>query len=324
MQEIKQYEESKVSRIWNVRGIVSDSVPLCGDPQDAVQRPAYNLLYLNEDPLSIYLHSGGRQAIYYDLAGDEQHGLSYIEVRVESKLPGNAVMLARRPLNALLDVLTRTHNMPLTLQRVELISPSDGKPLVYQMLLPYNRGIAAGPLGGIIQAVPFAPYDAIYREALTSNSPFYRLLCAARMFEGTGAVRKWLRQQCEERRIQAKLPPEIQVSEEDLRKFGLDQQFMTEVRTAQDLYHRLRDLRDAIAHFLIERDGADVHVYLAEGAQLYVYSTAAAALLHYAHLSLESLRMFYTTNIGQRGSHILPMVQHRDQFIVRASAFNLE
>ena len=144
------------------------------------------------------------------------------------------------------------------------------------------------------------------------------------MFEGTGAVRKWLRQQCEERRIQAKLPPEIQVSEEDLRKFGLDQQFMTEVRTAQDLYHRLRDLRDAIAHFLIERDGADVHVYLAEGAQLYVYSTAAAALLHYAHLSLESLRMFYTTNIGQRGSHILPMVQHRDQFIVRASAFNLE
>jgi hypothetical protein len=137
-------------------------------------------------------------------------------------------------------------------------------------------------------------------------------------------IRKWLRQQCEEHSIQAKLPPEIQIGEKELLKFGLDQQFATGVQTAQDLYHKLRDLRDAIAHFLIERDGADIHVYLAEGAQLYVYSTAAAALLHYAHLSLESLRMFYTQNVGQRGSHILPMVQYRDQLIVRASALDLE
>ena len=64
------------------------------------------------------------------------------------------------------------------------------------------------------------------------------------------------------------------------------------------------DLRDAIAHFLIEREGSDVHVYLAEGVQLYTYSTVGSALLHYAHLSLERLRMFYTQNVGQRGSHI--------------------
>jgi hypothetical protein len=322
--EIKQYEESKVSRVWTVRGIVSDSVPLSGDPQEVIERSPHNLLYLNEDPLSIYLHSGGRQAIYYDLVGDDHRKLSWIEVRVESKLPSNAVMLARRPLNALLDVLTRNNNMPLTLQRVELISPLDGTPLVYQMLLPNNRGIRAGPLGGIHQAVPFAPYDAIYREALTSSSPFYRLLCAARMFEGTGTIRKWLRQQCEERGIQVKLPPEIEVEEEHLRRFGLEPQFVAGVRTAQDLYHKLQVLRDAIAHFLIEREGADIHVYLAEGAQLYIYSTAASALLHYAHLSLEELRLFYTKNVPQRGSHILPMVQNRDQFIVRASAFGLE
>jgi hypothetical protein len=323
LEEIKQYEQSKVSRVWTVRGIVSDSVPLSGDPQKVIERLPHNLLFLNEDPLTIYLHSGGRQAIYYDLVGDERRNLNYIEVRVKSKLPSTAVMLARRPLNALLDVLTRNHNMPLTLQRVELISPLDGKPLVYQMLLPNNCSIQAGPLGGIHQAVPFAPYDAIYREALTSSSPFYRLLCAARMFEGTGTIRKWLRQQCEERGIQVKLPSEIQVDEQHLRRFGLEPQFVTGVRTAQDLYHKLRDLRDAIAHFLIEREGADIHVYLAEGAQLHIYSTAASALLHYAHLSLEELRMFYTQHIPL-GGHILPMVQYKDQFIVRASAFGLE
>jgi hypothetical protein len=65
-------------------------------------------------------------------------------------------------------------------------------------------------------------------------------------------------------------------------------------------------------------------VYLAEGGELHMYSVAASALLHYAHLSLESLRMFYTTHLPERGSHILPMLQSRDQFIVRASDLGLE
>jgi hypothetical protein len=83
-------------------------------------------------------------------------------------------------------------------------------------------------------------------------------------------------------------------------------------------------MRDAIAHFLIERDGADMHVYLAEGAQYHMYSTAAAALLHYAHLSLEGLRMFYVENAGPMGSQILPMLHYREKFIVRASDYGLE
>jgi hypothetical protein len=42
--------------------------------------------------------------------------------------------------------------------------------------------------------VPFAPYDAIYREAVVSSSPFYRLLCAFRIYDGTTEIRRWLRQ----------------------------------------------------------------------------------------------------------------------------------
>ena len=324
--EIKELEQSRITRVWKVRGVVSDGVPLAGSPESVIDREPHNLFYINEkeDPLSIYLHSGGRQAIYYDLVGDQNHRLKFIEVSVESKLPSNALMLSRRPLNALLDVMTRNHNMPLVLQRVELISPSDGNPLLYQVLLPHNRGIDIGPLGGIQQAVPFAPYDAIYREALISSSPFYRLLCAARIFEGTGTIRKWLKEQCLDRKIEPKLPGEIQVDPDQLKRFGLNPAAMGEIRTAQDLYHEFRDLRDAIAHFLIERDGADVHVYLAEGPQFYIYSTASSALLYYASLSLEQLRLFYVQRIGQRGSQILPMVQSRDQFIVRASVFGLE
>jgi hypothetical protein len=34
--------------------------------------------------------------------------------------------------------------------------------------------------------------------------------------------------------------------------------------------------------------------------------------------------MFYVENVGISGSHILPMLQYRGKFIVRASDFGLE
>jgi hypothetical protein len=60
--EIKELEQSRVSRVWKVRGVVSDGVPLAGSPESAIDREPHNLFYINEkeDPLSIYLHSGGR------------------------------------------------------------------------------------------------------------------------------------------------------------------------------------------------------------------------------------------------------------------------
>ena len=112
-------------------------------------------------------------------------------------MPSNALLLARMPLNALLDIITRNFDLPLVLQRLELLSPRDGSVLVTEMLIPNMRGIAMGPLGGIIQASQFAPYDALYREALTTSSPFYRLLCAWKMYEGTNRIRRWIREQCQ-------------------------------------------------------------------------------------------------------------------------------
>jgi hypothetical protein len=249
MDEIGQLERSGVTRIWRVREIESDGAAFSGDPEDAISRPLHNLLHLNENPLSIYLHLGGHKAVYYDLVAEKSRQLSYIEVQVETRLPSNAITLARRPLNALLDVLTRDSNMPLTLQRVELISPADGQPLLYQMLLPTRNGVLLGPLGRINQAVPFAPYDAIYREALTSCSPFYRLLCAARIFEGTNTIRRYLKDLLEARGKDVKMPTKIKVDQEQLVRFGLDRKFVEGITTAQGLYEKLRDVRDATAHF---------------------------------------------------------------------------
>ena len=325
-QEVRQLEQQREMRTWEVRGVISDHVPLAGDAAAALGRSSFHLFELNENPLCIYLHAGGRQAVYYELVAGPDHRLSYIAVRVECRLPSQALLLSRRPLNALLDVFTRDSNMPLILQRLELISPRDGERLLTEMLIPQRNGVRFGPLGGILQAVPFAPYDALYREALTTASPFYRLLCAWKMYEGTVLIRRWIRQECQQRGVNARQPGDPEIDRDELIRMGFDEEFANNVHNAGELFGRLAELRHAIAHFLIERDEGDIHVYLAEGAQLRTYAIASAALLKYAHQLLESLRLFCVQNVPMLlpGPAILPLPQNRDQFIVRARDQGIE
>jgi hypothetical protein len=325
LEQIKRLEQERAVRHWEVRAYISDHAPLVGGADDALSRPAYHLLHLNENPLWIYLHSGGRNAVYYGLFGDEAGKLQYIAVSVESRLPSNALLLARGPINALLDVFTRNSKMPLMVQRLDLVSPEDGAVLISELLIPERNGIALGPLGGFMQAVPFAPYDAVYREALTTASPFYRLLCAWKMYEGTNRIRRWIREECEKRGIKDRMPPDPEVDPQELIRLGLDAAFVHGIRYASDLFEKLGDQRDAIAHFLIEREGAESHVYVADGRQLHVYAVGAAALLRYAHRVLEELRLFCSNRIPfAQGGMILPMPQNRDQFTVRARDYGLE
>jgi hypothetical protein len=193
-------------------------------------------------------------------------------------------------------------------------------------LIPEPRGVSIGPLGGIMQDSPFAPYDALYREALISHSPFYRLICGWKMYEGSGKIRGTVRKECEKRNIPAKLPPDPPIAADDLRKLGFGPEFSAGVTCARDLFEKLREERNAISHFLIDTNEGEAGVYLADGAQLRHFSMSAAAMLHYSHQALEDLRLFSVhagIHFWGRGGMLLPMPQNRDQFPVRASDYGL-
>ncbi len=322
--EITELQASGMSRLWTVRAVIGSAVPLSGTPAWATQIGGDSNFVLNENPLSIYLHSGGHKAVYYDLKGNDSKSLTHIEVQVQSSLLTNALLLARRPINALLDVLTRDSHLPLLIQRMELISPATGEVLVNELLFPQGHQIAIGPLGGIQQAVPFAPYDAIYREALTSSSPFYRLLCAARIFEGAGSIRTSIKEESKRRGVEAKMPKIPKVDAAFVIGLGVPAELLQNVVNAQDLYEKFIDMRNAIAHFLFKEGEQTGHVYLADGRHLELYSAAAASLLHYGHLMLEELRLFYVKHLPNLGSQILPMPAYREKFIVKASDYGLK
>ena len=322
--QILELQASGVNRVWTVRAVIGSAIPLSGTPAWAIEMSGDSNFVLNENPLSIYLHSGGHRAVYYDLRAPEGKMLTNIDVQVASELPSNALVLARGPINALLDVLTRDSKLPLLIQRLELLSPTTGDVLIYELLLPQGHQIEMGPLGGIQQAVPFATYDAIYREALISPSPFYRLLCAARMFEGTNTIRKWLKEERDKRKVTAQMPSIPKIDVDLVRGMGVPEELLENVTNAKQLYEKFTDLRNAIAHFLFKQGNDDGHVYLADGRNFTVYSSAASSLLHYAHLMLEELRLFYVKHLPMLGSHILPMLSYRERFIVKAKDYGLK
>lgn len=320
LSELQSLERARKRRVWKVRGIVSDHIPLAGDVRTIINSNRNHNFFLNDRSLTIYLHRGGHNAIFFDLIAQADGRLDYIEVRVEADLPSTAFLFARQPLNEMLDALVRNPpNPPLLLQRLDLVSPNDGEILAYEVTLPFNTGVQFGPMGGILQWEAFSPYFAIFREAITNPSPFYRLLCAWRVFEGIQIIRKWLREQCEKFGIAEKLPKEPEVDIAHLQRIGFNTDFCARITRVSDLFKELSELRHGAVHFLLERDGPDAHVYLARGQDIRNYSVSSAILLSYAIRAIDHLRMFYNKHIESRLNRgmILPMVEQRDRFIVK-------
>jgi hypothetical protein len=100
VEEIKQLEKEPTLRMWEVRAYVSDHALLAGTAFAALKERGNHSLFVNpnENPLWIYLHAGGRNAVYSGLFNGLDGKLDYIAVKVQSKLPSNALLLARGPI----------------------------------------------------------------------------------------------------------------------------------------------------------------------------------------------------------------------------------
>jgi hypothetical protein len=318
--ELRQLEEERQLREWEVRGVVSDHIPLSG--LGALTAQPQHRVFLSHSPLALWLHRGGDRAVYFDLvASNEERQLDHIAVKVRTRLPSNALLLAREPLNRLLDVLARGHGTTLLYQRLDLMSPRDGGVLAQELVLPpdppgisfdYESG------GGFQQSDAFAAYDAILREALTNPSPFYRLLCAFRIYEGTGWIRKWLRKEAQRLGVDVPLPADPRIDPGELEGMGLPDNLAAGVKKANELFEKFRQPRNAISHFLVQGDEGEGHVFLADGQAFQHYSIGATVLLKYARQAIDDLRLHYNRHISAHheiGS-VYPMLTHREQFIV--------
>lgn len=321
-EEIGLLERTRQVRLWTVRAIISDHVPLAGTLEDVLLRPSHHSLILNENPLTIYVHQGGMNAVYFDLLAGVDNRLSHIELRVETDLPDRAIRLAWEPFSTLLDGIVRNYSLPLVISRLELLSPETGEVIAYNLILPNSIGLNMGPLGGIHAEPAFIPHDAIWREAINSSSPFYRLLCAYRMEDATDELRRIMRSSIKKRGLDVKLPAETQINHEMLLGFGMNQEEIARLHTVRDLFDHFRYLRNAIAHFLISTGAGHeqrAHAPISDGDLIRTYSIASSALLYHVHTRLEILRAFFRDNglTSIRRGTILPTPERKLDFPVR-------
>lgn len=320
--EVRELEAERQVRLWTVRAIISDHVPLYGNLGEVLRRQSQHSLLLNQNPLTIYISLNGRYPVYFDLIGGKDNKLSQIELRVETDFPDKAILLAWEPFSTLLDAIVRTHPLPLIISRLELLSPRSGDVIAYNLLFPNSAGLSMGPLGGIVVEPLFIPVDAIWREALISSSPFYRLLCGYRMYDACDDLRAQMRNRLKLRQLDIKLPPEQTVDPEVLIRFGIPKQEAELITKLQKLLKHYLKLRNGIAHFSIDSgEGSDqkLHAFISNGELIRTYSVASNAILHYAHEKVEALRRFFVQNNladSMRGT-ILPLPGKKLSFPVR-------
>lgn len=319
--ELGRVEKEAKEHHFTVRAILSDHVPLAGGMRDILERPSYHLLAVNEHKLSIYLHHGGNNAVFYDLvSGDPNGRVDHIEVAVWSRYPSNCFWSARTAVSQLLDTIIRRTLQPLTIRRMDLHLEGDDHPLCHQLVLPFDEGVRWGPLGGFHQYAFLSPYEALIREAITNGSPYYRLLCAYRLYEGLGPLRKILRDLAKRTGIDAPSlpkPPDIDVNL--LRGFGIHESILSTVKNAEDFWKKSAELRHGAAHFLLEGQGP---LSLSDGPSYHEYSVVGAVLLHYANMAFRELHGYTAKHFGSQltlGS-ILATVENRDLFVLRPDA----
>jgi hypothetical protein len=161
------------------------------------------------------------------------------------------------------------------------------------------------------------PYEALIREAITTGSPFYRLLCAYRLYEGIRPLRKTLLEIGKRRGVTIQLPKPPLLDVDWLKNFGIQNEFLTGLKNVEDFWKKTAELRHAAAHFLL--DGATTPVSLSDGSTYQTYSLVGALLLHYSNLAFEELIQSIPSELSNKllcGS-ILPMSKHRADFVLK-------
>jgi hypothetical protein len=316
---VADLEKNPQLRVFRVRATISDAVSLAGHLPELLKSRPFRRIRLKEDPLKIHLHHGGWNAVYYSLVGAaESHLLDYIEVRVKTPFPRRALIFGRTAINRLLDTISVNWQLPLVIGRLDLLTNDVDDVVVSELVMPYADALEMGPLGGFDQSPLFTPWLGTLREAVTATSPYWRLLCAWRVYDGVHHLRARVKDSCTRLGITDSLPKDPSISVEELREAGIPEEFFHGVKKTSQLFERLRRMRDGVAHFLLKEGTQQHHVYFFERDPYTEYSIASTILLQAAFTAVKELQFYYSTHVESktRIGSVSPERKHADKWIV--------
>lgn len=319
LDEFKVIEANNYAGRYIARAIISDHIPLSGNLEEILKRKSDALLWVNGNPLTINLEFPHYLPFFYDLVPTGEERLSHIDVEIEAKHPTLTLAPARTAINQLMDTLMRVVWLPLVITRIDVYAKGEDSPLLHQLLLPFTEGLRVGPLGGFGSFTRFAPYEALLREAISAASPYYRFLCAYRLFEGVKYLRHEIAKLVERFNVQAPIPRPPQIEADFLRSLGFLEDYVQQIKNADDLIAKSTGPRNAIAHFLLSKGNTEP-LHISSGENYRFYALAGAVLLHYAHMAVSELMIYYRQHVEQfvlRGTRLI-MPEDRERCVLKA------
>jgi hypothetical protein len=163
-------------------------------------------------------------------------------------------------------------------------------------------------------------HEALIRKAITTGSPFYRLLCAYRLYEGLQPLRKTIRELGERFGVTAPMPKPPRLDLALLQSLGFAPEFLAKLKNAEDFWKATADLRHGAAHFVL--DDSPHSISISDGGTYHTYALAGAVLLHYSHEAFRALHGYISTHFGDRLSRgsIYPMIERRRDFVLKPDA----
>lgn len=291
--EVATVSLSRERKTFTVRAVMTDRLQPnnCSLEEVVTFVPGTHVLLKDGNFPAFKYYSNGR-AVLFDLIADESGKLIYIQTWVSAIRPELALGYGRAAVNQFIDTLAMHTENPISIQRMELLSAVDGGVLAYQITVPSRVVTDAGRFHSLRPGGPFLNTEALYREAITNPSPYYRLLLAFRGFEGVEQVRRMIREVSVKLNVSEKMPKAVRVNEVELAQL----QFPQEVQKLKDssaLFAYYRDLRDAVAHFLLDHNKTASGSLQFSSTHVYNYATVSSLLLRYLRLELLQLRDYY-------------------------------
>jgi hypothetical protein len=293
LREIGMLSYRRERETFTVRAVMTDKPqPSNCALEDVVTFEPCTHIVLKDGPFPAFKYYSNGKAVLFDLICDADLRLTHIQTYVSARRPELALGYARAATNQFIDTLAMHTGNPLSIQRMELLSPKDGGVLAFQITVPSRVMTDVKKFHSLRAGGPFLNTEAIYREAITNPSPYYRLVLAYRGFEGVQQVRKMVRKLATDLKISERMPKSVRLDTLELARL----EFNPEVHRLKDtgeLFAYYGELRDAVAHFLLDRNKTATGSLQFSSTHAYNYAAVSTVLLKYLRLELLQLRDYY-------------------------------
>ncbi len=248
--KIEEIQKNCHERLYLGRAYLSSIYDNTRPYDEILKFSGATLIKMTEKELRFHIN-WQNSGVVFTLRSNSHKMLNRVEAYTKGKLPSNALDIFKSALYTLIDRFVYSLKCPIYVQGIALLF--NNKPLLYELPITFagERTIAYG--GGFNSVHWFAPLDALEREAICSSSPFYKVLCRFRIYEGIiHCLRKELSSFADKVNQKEKIPKTPRITKGELQALRINNESMSKIKTYEDVTEAFRELRNGIVHFLME------------------------------------------------------------------------